>query len=245
MDMRDASFAPGTPRWQADLTRSPVLPQPVGTARELQVAPDERLMMVSDPRNLRCERIRILRTELMLRRPARDRAESIALVSPHPGEGRSMLAAELALAFAETGCPTLLVDGDLRHPHQHVYFGSPNQMGLSQALTTGVAPQLQTVRGSPRMSVLTAGIGSGNPLELLASDTFAAMLDEWRQGFEFIVIDTAPAAHYADGLAVASLAGRVLALSRAQHTPSRDMEMMLRRLSATRSEILGAVINHF
>ena len=71
------------------------------------------------------------------------------------------------------------------------------------------------------------------------------MIDEWRDTFKFVVIDTAPAKNFSDGLAVASLAGRVLALSRAQHTPYKEMQDMLRRLTATRSQILGAVINHF
>ena len=59
------------------------------------------------------------------------------------------------------------------------------------------------------------------------------------------MIDTAPIARFSDALAVANLVGRVLVLSRAQHTPYREMQNMLRRLAATRSEILGAVISHF
>ncbi len=106
-------------------------------------------------------------------------------------------------------------------------------------------PRLHAVNGLPRMSLFTAGTTSGNQLELLSSKCFAAMLEEWRSTFQFVVIDTAPTLSFSDGLAVASLAGRVLALSRAQHTRYKDMQEMLRRLAATRAQLLGAVISHF
>ncbi|MBI3544983.1 MAG: CpsD/CapB family tyrosine-protein kinase [Gammaproteobacteria bacterium] len=207
--------------------------------------PDERLIMAHDPYDPRCEKIRALRTELMMRRESSERADIVALLSPCAGEGRSMLAAELAIAFAQLGRPTLLVDADLRRPQQHVLFGTDNRQGLSQAIEYGVKPQLHGVHGLPHMSLLTAGAVPSNPLELLSSSRFASMIEDWRDEFEFIVIDTAPVMHFSDGLAVASLVGRVVALSRAQHTPYKDMQDMLRRLAATRSQILGAVISHF
>ncbi len=215
------------------------------TPIELMAEPDDRLIMAHDPYDPRCEKIRALRTELLLRRESIDRADIVALLSPCAGEGRSMLAAELAIAFAQLGRPTLLVDADLRHPQQHLLFGTDNRQGLSQAIEYGVKPQLHTVHSLPRMSVLTAGEVPSNPLELLSSSSFASMIEDWRDNFEFVVIDTAPVMRFSDGLAVASLVGRVLALSRAQHTPYKDMQDMLRRLAATRSQILGAVISHF
>lgn len=215
------------------------------TPLEPMIEPDERLIMARDPYDPRCEKIRALRTELLLRRESSERADIIALLSPGAGEGRSLLAAELAVAFAQTGRPTLLVDADLRRPQQHLLFGTENRLGLSQAIEYGVSPQFHMVHGLPQLSVLTAGAVPSNPLELLSSSYFASMIEDWRENFEFIVIDTAPVMHFSDGLVIASLVGRVLALSRAQHTPNKDMQDMLRRLAATRSQILGAVISHF
>jgi receptor protein-tyrosine kinase len=207
--------------------------------------PDERLIMAHDPYDPRYETVRALRTELLLRRESIDHADIVAMLSPCPGEGRSLLAADLAIAFAQMGRPTLLVDADLRRPQQHLLFGIDNRQGLSQAIEYGATPQLNTVRGFPRMSVLTAGEVPDNPLELLSSGAFASLIDDWRGNFAFVVIDTPPVIHYSDALAVASLVGRVLALSRAQHTPYKDMQDMLRRLAVTRSQVLGAVISHF
>jgi Mrp family chromosome partitioning ATPase len=71
------------------------------------------------------------------------------------------------------------------------------------------------------------------------------MIDEWRSRFDFVIIDTPALTRFSDGLAVASLAGRVLAVSRARHTLAKDSRDMVRHLATTRSEIVGAVINHF
>jgi protein-tyrosine kinase len=234
MNSNAAEAANPSPRLRSDLSLI-----------EHSVMPSRRLLMAHDPYNARCENMRMLRTELLLRREAIDSADIIALLSPSAGEGRSLMAAELAIAFAQTGRPTLLVDCDLRHPQQHLLFGADNRQGLSQSIEHGMKPRLHAVSGLPRMSLLTAGAISDNPLELLSSKSFAAMLEEWRTQFQFVVIDTAPTLRFSDGLAVASLAGRVLTLSRAQHTRYKDMQEMLRRLAATRAQLLGAVISHF
>jgi protein-tyrosine kinase len=207
--------------------------------------PGAELLMAHSPGAPRCEKVRALRTELMMRRDTADGADMVALLSPCAGEGRSLLAAELAIAFAQTGQPTLLVDADLRRPRQQVLFGSSTMRGLAEAIEYGNAPSLQAVQGLPQLSVLTAGAVSVNPLELLSDISFTAIVQEWRRNFRFVVIDTAPVMRFSDGLAVANAVGRVLALSRAQHTPYKGMQDMLRRLKATRSHVLGAVISHF
>jgi protein-tyrosine kinase len=205
----------------------------------------DSLTLSKDPYNGHSENIRALRTELLLRRGTSGQAECLALLSPSPGEGRSCLAAELAIAFAQLGQPTLLVDADLRRPSQHILFGADNQQGLSDALSEDTIPHLHPVQGLPQLFVLTAGSTQHNPLELLSDVRFERIVEEWRRTFSFVVLDTSPIDRYSDGLAVARLIGRVLLLSRARHTEYRKTQDLLRRLSATQSQILGAVINRF
>jgi receptor protein-tyrosine kinase len=207
--------------------------------------PDPRLLIAHSPQGERSEQIRALRTELLLRRGASSEAILLAVLSPCAGEGRSQIAAELAIAFAQTGYPTLLIDADLQAPQQHALFGLPNGQGLAQAIENEAEARLHAVHGLPCLSVLTAGSVAGDPLELLASRRFVRMVDDCRDKFEFVVLDTSPVGRCADALAVASLAGLVLVASRAQHTPQREMRAMLRRLKATQSAIVGAVISHF
>lgn len=193
----------------------------------------------------RIEKIRLLRTELLMRHEHGERANMMAVLSPCAGEGRSQLAAALAIAFAQLGRPTLLIDADMRKPHQHLLFGADNDNGLSNALALVQRPLLQRVSGLPEMCVLTAGPLPSNALELLSDHRLEALVSEWRRNFAFVIFDTPPICQYADGLAIAAVVGRLLSLSRARHTPYRDTREMMRRLGATRSRILGAVINHF
>lgn len=206
--------------------------------------PAPQLVVAHRPFDNRSERVRALRTELLLRRNVGDRL-CIALLSPRSGEGRSQLAAELAVAFAKTGRPTLLVDADLRQPRQHELFGLERRPGLADALQDGTPPMLHGVESLSSLAVLTAGRASGNPLELLADDRFANLVDDWRASFNYVLFDTPAVCDYSDALAVTTLAGQALTLSRAQHTPYQDARELLKRLAATQARVLGAVINHF
>lgn len=207
--------------------------------------PGSELALSRNPFDVRSEKVLALRTELLLRHDADTRANMVALLSPSPGEGRSRLCAELALSFAQLGHPTLLVDADFRNPRQHLLFEADNESGLSRAIAKRESPRLQPVENMPQMSLLTAGPKPLNPLELLSDNHFERMVREWRNNYEFVIVDTSPINPYSDGLAVATLIGRVLVLSRANHTRYAQQKEMLRKLAVTRSQILGAVINHF
>ncbi|MDP9064745.1 MAG: CpsD/CapB family tyrosine-protein kinase [Pseudomonadota bacterium] len=210
-----------------------------------RVTPGQNLILAHDSDNPRSERLRALRTELLLLHETGRGANIVAVLSPSSGEGRSQLSAELAISFAQLGRRTLLVDADMRKPQQHVLFGSANQHGLSQSIAHNEKPYYNPVANLPFMHLLTAGPIPPNPLELLSDGRFGNLLAEWRNSYEFIVFDTPPVAQCADGLAVATVAARALVLSRAQHTTYKSTRALLRRLATTQSRLLGAVINHF
>jgi receptor protein-tyrosine kinase len=213
---------------------------------DLQAKPSEQLIIAHDPGHSRSEGIRALRTELLLRNEPGLRANMLALLSPAAGEGRSQLAAELAIAFSQLGRRTLLVDADLRRPRQHQLFGIDNTHGgLTQALTGGDAPKFIGVVGFPHLAVLMSGPPAPNPSELLGGGYVERLFAIWRHDFNFVVIDTPPIGEFSDGLLLAALTGRVLLLGRAQVTTHRGMKDMLRRLVSTQSRILGSVINTF
>lgn len=207
------------------------------------VEPGRQLVFAHDPYDPRSEKMRSLRTELLLLSDASTMI--LALVGSGPMEGRSVLAAELAMAFAQLGRSTLLVDADMRKPSQHLLFQTSNNTGLAQSIEEGRSGIMCRVSGYPTMSLLTAGIASSNPLELLSSQRFQRLADSWRKQFKFIIVDTPPVNQFTDGLTVATWAGRVLVVSRSVASTFRDLNEMLRRLALTRSEVLGAVINHF
>jgi protein-tyrosine kinase len=214
-------------------------------ARGEEVKPGAQLILAHDAYNPRSEKIRALRTELLLLSEASSGANAIALLSACAGEGRSQLTAELAIAFSQLGRRALLVDADMRRPKQHLMFGTNHENGLSEAISRNKKPWFHPVDGLPQLSLLTSGAIPPNPLELLSDGRFARLLQDWRKAYEFVILDTPPIRDYADGLAIATLAGRVIVLSRGQHTSFQETRELMRRLATTQSQILGAVINYF
>jgi protein-tyrosine kinase len=210
-----------------------------------KLRPGEQLISAHYPNDPRTESIRSLATELLLR-TRNTGGGIIPLVSPCASEGRSQLAAELAIAFAHLGRRTLLVDADLRRPRQHVLFGAENESGLAQVLAEPrTRMHLNGIEALPQMALLTAGVPPPNPLELLSGMRFERLTAEWRRSFEFVILDTPPAAESSDAIAVASAAGNVLVLSRANVTPFIALKEMARKLETTRARTLGAVIGRF
>jgi protein-tyrosine kinase len=216
------------------------------TVRHPQVVrPGPQLQLAHRPDTERSERLRALRTELLLLTENHGHSSLIAVMSPGSGEGRSQLAAELAIAFSQLGRRTLLVDGDLRKPRQHQLFDAPNDWGLAQALAHQEAPTLFSVEGLPFLTLIPSGALPPNPLELLSGGRLGALLSTWRHNYDFVIIDTPPVSLYSDGLAVATTAGLALLVGQLASTSHSQMKDMIRRLAMTQARILGAVTNQF
>jgi receptor protein-tyrosine kinase len=207
--------------------------------------PGPELFSAQDPGHPHGERMRLLRTELLLRHRVQHGAVAIAVAGAGAGEGRSQVAAELALAFAQLNRSTLLLDADMRHPRQHVLFGAELGDGLAQAIVRGEAPTFYGIQGYPTLSLMTAGVCHENPIELLSDGRFESLMDELRNVFEFIIVDTPRCADYADGLVIATIVGHVLTVHRARQTPYKAARAMLRQLASARADVLGGVLNQF
>jgi len=212
---------------------------------------DERinseLVVANDPFHPRAEELWALRTQLLIRwsnREARHRA--LAIVSPGSREGRSYVAANLAVVFSQLGERTLLIDADLRAPRQHRIFNIPDRIGLS-AVLSGRADRGAVVPLPEfgTLSVLPAGAPPPNPQELLSRPALAALLSELGTEFDVILLDTPPAKRYADAQSVAFRAGSVMLLARKDHTRVADTASVMRELGDTGVRIIGTVFNAF
>jgi receptor protein-tyrosine kinase len=212
-----------------------------------RLLPGKELVLAHDPYNIRSETIRSLRTELLMRTNGRRGAAIFALLSCDAQEGRSQLCAELAIAFAQLGSRTLLVDGDMRRPRQHLLFGADNQVGLAQVLVDGgaTAARMHGIEGVAQMALLTSGAPPPNPLELLSSNRFDRLVADWRRSYEFVVIDTPPASQFSDSLPVATAAGNVVVLGKTNATSFKALAELQRKLGTTHARVVGAVINSF
>jgi chain length determinant protein tyrosine kinase EpsG len=190
------------------------------------------------------ETFRALRSRLMLGWFDRNGRKNLAVVSVHRGEGRSYLAANLAVVFAQLGERTLLIDADLRSPRQHLLFDLPNQTGLS-TLLAGRAGADSVDRIAPllNLSVLPAGPTPPNPQELLGRPAFRNLLSDLGKDFDVIILDTPAAEGGADAQTIAIRAGGALMVVRRDHTRVSPMRTLAGYLASANAVLVGAVIN--
>ena len=205
------------------------------------------IVVAHEPFHPRSEELRALRTQLAIRWSREGvKQRVLAVVSPGPCEGRSYVAANLAVAFSQVGERTLLIDADLRSPRLHRIFNVPDRIGLS-AVLSGRADRgaVVPVPQFTSLSILPAGACPPNPQELLSRPAFIAIMDELRVDFDVILFDTPPARHYADAQTLAFHAGSAMVLARKDHTRAGDTTRVIRELGDTGARILGAVFNAF
>lgn len=203
------------------------------------------LIAASDPDSSTVEHLRSLRSQLMLRWFENDdRQQALAVVSPGTGEGRSYIAANLAVLFSQLGKRTILVDADLRHPRQHEIFGLPGRVGLS-AILAGRAgwESVNEVRSVPGLWLLPAGAVPPNPQELLARPGFARLISALRSSYEVIIIDTPPAESCADAGTIAARAGAALMIACRDRSSVPRLGALAEDLRQFNVAIVGAVLN--
>jgi protein-tyrosine kinase len=189
-----------------------------------------------------------LRGQLMLRwfdnAPAR---KALAIISAERGDGRSFIAANLAVSFSQLGQKTLLIDADLRNPSQHTLFGLDNRNGLSTALAGRESPDavIQPVPGLPALSVMPAGATPPNPLELLARPPFIKILADLAQWHDIVILDTPATSESADAQTIAVRAGAALIVARKNKTRMWRVRGMSDTVTHASATVIGTVLNDF
>jgi protein-tyrosine kinase len=207
----------------------------------------ESVVAAYEPASPQVEALRALRSELMLQWFNHDAAhKSLAVVSEARGDGRSHIAANLAVVLSQLGGRTLLIDADLRNPSQHALFGLENRVGLSAVLAGRAgAEAVQRVPELGNLSVLPAGVAPPNPQELLARPTFGVLLERLAEHLDFILIDTPPAAESADAQTIAARARAALFVLRKNHSRLWRVQAIAESVARARTAVLGAVLNDF
>lgn len=197
------------------------------------------------PFDPRVETFRALRSQLMLRWFNPDlELKHLAIVSPHRGEGRSYLAANMAVVFSQLGERTLLIDADMRNPRQHTLFNLQNRAGLSTLLAgRAELDVIERIAPLPDLAVLPAGSIPPNPQELLSRPAFQTLLTELDREFDIIILDTPAGEGSADAQTIAMRDCGALIVARKDHTPVSAVKALFERLARASSALVGVVIN--
>jgi receptor protein-tyrosine kinase len=211
---------------------------------ELRPLSDD-LVAAYQPFSSRVEQLRAIRSQLMLR--WFDRAEErqvLTIVGAERSEGRSYLAANLAIVFSQLGERTLLVDADMREPRQHYLFHLENQIGLS-TLLAGRSREEAIVRISDLagLSVLPAGPTPPNPLELLNRLNFDEFLIQAKSMFDVVIVDTPAMTEGEDAAIIAVRTGAALVISRAGSTRVAAYADLVQGLMEAGVAVVGSVLN--
>ncbi len=205
------------------------------------------LVAAYEPKHQATEWFRALRSQLLLRWfGSEQNRRALAIVSPRSQEGRTYLAANLAVVFSQLGERTLLIDADFRKSRIAEIFGMKDALGLSSILAGREDTQvIQPVPGLDRLHVLPAGIVPPNPQELLERAGFDGLLKHLAGEFDVILIDTPSAADHADAHTAAAVAGAAVMVTRQNHTRLDEVRVLGEKLRGTRAEIVGSVLTGF
>lgn len=210
-------------------------------------AVSEDLIAAYAPLGPEAEAMRALRDQLMLRWFDTDPdRKALAIISAARNEGRSFIAANLAVVFSQLGKHTLLIDANMRNPSQHTLFGLENRAGLSGVLSGRCgAEAVQRIPELVELSVLPAGALPPNPSELLARPLFSECLRELKKEFDVILLDTPAAAKFGDAQTVTIRAGAALIVVRKNATRMWQVRAIADNSSQASATVIGTVLNEF
>lgn len=188
------------------------------------------------------EAFRTVRLNLM--HSLRDGMLAVTISSPSPGDGKSLVSANLALSFAEAGYRTVLVDGDTRRGELHRTFGVNRRPGLLDFLT-GELGQSELLRPTthPKLQLITGGSRKRNAPELLGGMTMRKLVASLREQFEVVIIDSPPLGAGIDPFVLGTITGEMLLVVRAGATERDLAEAKLQIVDQLPIHLVGAVLN--
>ena len=183
-----------------------------------------------------------------------DRPRVIVITSANPGEGKTTVASNLALALAEIGPSVLmqsvlLIDGDLRRPRLHEIFGVPNRWGLTDLIEGKTPPNgcegMVFKTGFRNLSLLPSGSSNVNFAALLHSPRAHALLNRMREEFHTVIIDTPPMLNMPDARILGRLADGVILVVRSAQTMRDAAVAANQRLTEDGARVLGTILNQW
>ena len=208
-------------------------------------ATDRGQLVWLDSHSVAAEAYRSVRTSLYLGVDGKEgKAKTVLICSPMPGDGKSTSASNLAIAFAQAGDRTLVLDCDLREPVQHLIFEVNGAVGLSDVINDAV--KLKDAVQATRINnlyVLPCGTQPNHPSELLGGKRFAQVIAMLSKSFDRIVIDSPPVLRFSDGRILASMADITVVCLRMNQSMRTLGVVALNGLDKVGANVVGAIAN--
>jgi len=195
-----------------------------------------------NPKSPISEAYRMLQTSLRFLSSDR-KIKSIVITSAIPGEGKSTVSSNMAVAMAQLGKRVLLIDADMRRPTQQNVWGIPSNIGLTNVLVNERSLQNSIKEVIPNLHVLGTGLIPPNPLALIDSQHMADLIKEWSQLYDYVIIDTPPLLAVADAMVLGKVADGVLMVARPGILNSASASRAKILLEQSGIHVLGLVTN--
>lgn len=213
---------------------------------EIEYRMSSLIAVLSDPHGIQAETFGALRTYLLAKHIG-DGRRSLALCSPAEGAGVTYVSANLAVALAQAGVNTLLIDGNMRSPGLEEYIQpSAEGRGLKHCLA-GECLLQEAVHSNviPHLSLLYSGGITDNAQELLAGKRLAPLIDASMRDYDITIVDTPPGNSCADARRIATILRYALVIARRDVTYVADVKEQIRELQAERATVIGSFLNDY
>ena len=215
----------------------------LATPKEGNGVASKELVMAGDQLSLTAESYRTIRTALLLAK-AEHPPKVILLTSPAPGEGKTVTTVNLAAALAQSGQSVVVVDGDLRKGRCHKLVNVSNQAGLANVLAGQIGLRSAMKETSVKnFYLLPRGVLPPNPADLLMSRKMQEVLNELRNTFDFVLIDSPPAIAVSDAAVISAFCDGVLLVFHGQRTTAQAARQAVERLDSINATLLGVILN--
>ncbi len=191
------------------------------------------------------EAYRRLRINVIYANP--DKAYKVIMVtSATKGEGKSTVAANLAVTFSEAEKTVLIIDLDLRRPTQHKIFGENREPGLTDSLFETIKiSDITNTTIAPNVDLITVGKKTPEPATVLDSKRLKQLIDKLSERYDHVILDTAPYGIISDSASLLRLVDGIVVVSRFNVTTKRELSFTLEGLAHLNADVLGIVLNAF
>ncbi len=205
-----------------------------------------------DPKSPISEIFRTLRTNIQFINTD-EKTKTLLVTSTLPGEGKSWIASNLAVTFAQTGKKVVIVDADMRKGRQYTIFDTPPTPGLSNYLSqVGISKKenitdeiLDCIRKTevPNLYLMPAGSIPPNPSELLVSPKMIKLLDKLKQAFDIVIIDGTPCELVTDAVILSRIVDSTIIVTAHKLTKKDALERAIKSIQNVGGKLTGVVVN--
>ena len=205
--------------------------------------PEPQRLIINNEQTIFSEQYRTIRTNIEYAE-IKNELKTIMVTSVNPGDGKSLTAANLAIAFAQEGRRVLLLDADLRGPNVHNLFKADNHRGLSTIISgKATLDQVVTKTKVDNLSILTSGPASPDPTKIFASKDMGSLLEILNQQFDLVILDVPSILSVSDAQILAKYCDAATIVVSSAETEIEQAQKAKKIIESTNTKLLGVILN--